>query len=682
MKRCRCAIVLSFLACALCHAAEGKAGKADTLSTLRTVRVDASHRLRDTGLQTTKLDTLALHENISLSMADVLTRNSTLFVKSYGRATESTAEFRGTSPSHTQVTWNGMRINSPTLGTVDFSFIPAYFVDEATLYHGASSLVLTGGGLGGAVDMQTRPAEQEGFGAQYVQGIGSFRTFDQFLRLTYSDGQRWSASSRLSYGKSKNNFRYTNYDKKVDVRDEEGNLLRSYHPKERNRSGYFDDWHAMQDVYYRDRRGNRWGGTIWFTHSLRGLPFLSVDYKENSDFRNEQKTDAVRSVLSFERLRTNWSLAMKGGYAYQALAYDYFTRHEGTRSDITHSRSYVHTGFVQASLDVMPAPEWLLTAQLSTYYNHVHSWDRSPFHIGDNFDIGRWEYHASAEVRWRPKPRFSMAAVLREEMYHKRLLSPIPALMTDYVLYKPWNLIAKATVARNYRFPSMDDLYYRPGGNPDLKPERGFTYDAGISFRIPIKKVTIQGSATAFDSHISNWIQWTPNTRGFWVPDNVKRVHNYGVESTLGATVLFAKGWKAELTGNLACTPSLNRGEPSNEHDTSYGKQLCYVPRRSANLTARLGWKEWELTYHWVHYSERFTTTSNETQYITGRLKPYYMNDASLSRHFHWRWATASLRLAVNNLLGTEYVTVLSRPMAPRNATLYIELKPHWKCRN
>ena len=107
------------------------------------VGIFAQRRLKDAGVQKTGIDTTLLHQDISLSMSDILTQHSTLFIKSYGRATESTAEFRGTSPAHTQVLWNGMKINSPMLGTVDFSTIPSYFVDQATLLHGASSLVET-----------------------------------------------------------------------------------------------------------------------------------------------------------------------------------------------------------------------------------------------------------------------------------------------------------------------------------------------------------------------------------------------------------------------------------------------------------------------------------------------------------------------------------------------------------
>jgi outer membrane cobalamin receptor len=95
---------------------------------LDSIRITADRVLKDMGIQKTVIDTLALRESISGSLASVLTQNSTLFIKSYGRATLSTASFRGTAPSHTQVTWNGMKLNSPMLGMVDFSQIPSYLL--------------------------------------------------------------------------------------------------------------------------------------------------------------------------------------------------------------------------------------------------------------------------------------------------------------------------------------------------------------------------------------------------------------------------------------------------------------------------------------------------------------------------------------------------------------------------
>ena len=148
------------LTCALPAAAQ----RDSTARTIAIESVDISGRrpMKEIGVQRTELDTLVLRENITASLADALATGSTIFIKSYGRATLATASFRGTAPSHTQVTWNDMKVNSPMLGQVDFSLIPAYFIDDATIYHGASSVGVTGGGLGGAVTLATKaPAEQD-----------------------------------------------------------------------------------------------------------------------------------------------------------------------------------------------------------------------------------------------------------------------------------------------------------------------------------------------------------------------------------------------------------------------------------------------------------------------------------------------------------------------------------------
>ena len=123
----------------------------------------------------------------------------------------------------------------------------------------------------------------------------------------------------------------------------------------------------------------------------------------------------------------------------------------------------------------------------------------------------------------------------------------------------------------------------------------------------------------------------------------------------------------------------INKSENLADDDASYGKQLVYVPRHSANISGRLSWRTWTLRYQWTFYSERFTTTSNDVSYITGRLLPYYMNDVSLEKTFQWKKVHVSLKGVVNNLLGSEYVTVLSRPMPGRNFEIFMEIKPQWK---
>ena len=264
------------------------------------VTVLSKRTINEIGIQQTKFDSTALKENIALSMADILAFNSSVFVKNYGRATLSTVAFRGTSPSHTQVTWNGMRINNPMLGMTDFSTIPSYFIDDASLLHGTSSVNDTGGGLGGSVKLSTRPAKEDGFGLQYVQGIGSFYTFDEFLRLTYGN-EHWQLSTRAVMSSSPNEYKYRNRDKKQNVYDENMNIVSQYYPVERNRSGAFRDLHLLQEAYYNTGNGDRFGFNIWYINSNRELAMLTVDHGDESDFDNRQREETLRSVLSWDR---------------------------------------------------------------------------------------------------------------------------------------------------------------------------------------------------------------------------------------------------------------------------------------------------------------------------------------------------------------------------------------------
>ena len=235
--------------------------------------------LKEIGTTQTKMDSMTLKENIALSIADVLTFNSSIFVKSYGRATLSTVSFRGTSASHTQVAWNDMKINNPMLGMTDFSTIPSYFIDDASLLHGTSSVNETGGGLGGAVKLSTKPANAEGFGLQYIQGVGSFYSFDEFLRLTYGN-DHWQTSTRVVLSTSPNNFKYRNHDKKENIYDENMNIIDQYYPIERNKSGSYKDLHLLQEAYYNTNRGDRFGLNAWYVYSNRELAMLTTDYGE------------------------------------------------------------------------------------------------------------------------------------------------------------------------------------------------------------------------------------------------------------------------------------------------------------------------------------------------------------------------------------------------------------------
>ena len=650
---------------------------------IKEVTVYGQRPMKDIGVQRTRIDSAVLKENVSLSMADVLAFNSSIFVKSYGRATLSTVSFRGTSPSHTQVTWNGMKINSPMLGMTDFSMIPSYFIDDASLLHGTSSVNETGGGLGGAVRLSTKPAQADGFGLQYVQGVGSFKTFDEFLRLTYGD-DHWQLSTRAVYSSSPNDYKYRNRDKKENIYDDEMNIIGSYYPIERNRSGSYKDLHLLQEVYYNTGRGDRFGLNAWYINSNRELQMLTTDYGDAADFDNRQREHTFRGVLSWDHLRSDWKLAAKAGYIHTWMAYDYERDPgNGIMQTMTRSRSRINTFYGQADGEYY-LDKWLFTASLTAHQHMVESRDKNIILQQGNkavvgYDTNRMELSSSLSAKWRPSDRVGVSAVLREELFGNTFSPLIPALFVDGVISQRGNIMAKASLSRNYRFPTLNDLYFLPGGNPDLRPERGWTYDAGLSFAVGRDGVySLSGSASWFDSYISDWILWLPTTKGFFSPRNVKDVHAYGVELQSSLEVALSPSMQLTLDGTYSWTPSINEGEPMSPADKSVGKQLPYVPEHTATLTGRLTWRSWSLLYKWNYYSKRYTMSSNDLS-LSGTLPTYFMNNVTLEKGLSFAWADLSLKLAVNNLFDEEYLSVLSRPMPGINFEFFVGITPKWK---
>ena len=282
------------------------------------------------------------------------------------------------------------------------------------------------------------------------------------------------------------------------ILDDDHNIIGSYYPIERNKSGAYHDFHALQEVYYNTGHGDRFGLQAWYVNSKRGLPMLSVDHKENDDYLNQQREQTLRSILSWDHLRKKWKVGVKAGYIHTWMAYDYERElGNGKMEKMIRSRSTINTFFGQVDGEYYLGEKWLFTATVSAHQHLVRSIDKNIIPMDNQqptdpngnktkvpvgYDKGRIELSGYVSIRYRPTERLGLSVGLREEMFGSEWTPIIPAFFTDYLISKRGNLVAKASISRNYRFPSLNDLYFLPGGNPDLKKEHGFTYDAGLSF--------------------------------------------------------------------------------------------------------------------------------------------------------------------------------------------------------
>jgi iron complex outermembrane receptor protein len=130
----------------------------------------------------------------------------------------------------------------------------------------------------------------------------------------------------------------------------------------------------------------------------------------------------------------------------------------------------------------------------------------------------------------RPAPRVTLSAGVREEVYDRWRGVTSPTASAGVRLGK--GLKARANVGHAFRVPSYTELYYRDPsnvGNPNLQPERAWTYEAGLDWWGP------RGSSLAltwFERRERETIDFVrPAGALIWEARNFHRLNFHGGEA-------------------------------------------------------------------------------------------------------------------------------------------------------
>jgi iron complex outermembrane receptor protein len=300
------------------------------------------------------------------------------------------------------------------------------------------------------------------------------------------------------------------------------------------------------------------------------------------------------------------------------------------------------------------------------------------------YDQSRAEVSAFLSLRRSFAERFNVNLMLRQDWINWERAPIVPYLGFDFRVLRDDDLILKGNIARNYKVPSLNAMYWQPGGNPDLQPEEGLSYELGMEYQAVLGGGggggrslggghLLKTELTAYRSDINNWIIWIPSFKGYWEPQNIRRVLARGLE--FNAMLNGSLGpLSYKTSGTYAYTRSTNYGDPLVWSDESYGKQLPYIPVHSGNVMINLSWQGFFLTWQHNSYSERYTTSSND---LTRRdwLYPYFMNDLIVGKDFQWNKVSFTAEFKVYNLFDETYHSVLYRPMPGRNYLLMLMIK-------
>ncbi len=600
------------------------------------------------------------------SLSDLLASHTVVFMKSEGRGALATASFRGTDASHTQVYWNGMNIQSPMLGQVDFSLIPVFLIDKITLHAGASSVPEGSGGFGGSIDLVSRPSWQQKGQWQVLSGYGSYRTFNNFLGVT-AGTKNFRSSTRIYYNASRNDFPF--YNKNVaDIDPKTGAYI---YPLQRNEhADYLLDGILQEFSWYLGKK-YLFRFHYWFQNAKRSLPRLNTYEGDDHANLSRQEQQTHRSVIQFSRVGKQGSVHLNLGFQLEDMDYRVQNLIGGQGYyDAVFARSHALGSYNKLEYSYQWTDKTKLEMAYRFNFEKVNTLDS----VSRNGYTALRRRHALT-VSWRQLmgKRWSTMVMMRKEWINGFSLPLIPYFGFDFLIQQKTRLTLHGNVARNYRYPSLNDLYWQPGGNPDLKPEKGMTSELGLRMKIKGKRFVISPGLNLFYNDITDWILWTPSPMGYWSPENIRHVLSRGVE--LNAGLVWNTGaFRFFFKTGYAFTKSTNEGDAEKWGEQSIGKQIPYVPVHSANFTGEVRWQGFFITWVNTSYSERYTTSTHDLN-RRDWLYPYFMNDLYAGKVFHRKWGTVGLQLKIYNLFNEAYRSVLGRPMPGRNYLFTLTFK-------
>jgi iron complex outermembrane receptor protein len=631
-----------------------------------TVTVNQIFRKEKAGMKETRIDSSILLGKINHSLSEILAENTSVFIKNHGRGALATASFRGTAASHVQVDWNGININSPMTGMVDFSLIPVYVIDDLILKHGGASLSNHSGGLGGSISISNTVDWDNRFGLKYLQGIGSYSSFDEFLQVGVGT-KKIQIKTRLYHNYSANDYSYINR----GIGNIDPNTGQVSNPLDTNNNADYTKYGILQEVNFRPNSKNILSIKYWGQKAERTIPrATSYEGLDNSNLNNQDDNDH-KLVADWKYYRKKSSLIIRCGYSQKSLDYNLKNHVPGKGPVLAiNSESKANSYFNKVGYSLNLTNGFSFQSSLDLNYHDVNTFEsvKKTGYVKDRLEIS-----AFLAIQKSFYKHINVNFMMRQDWIDDSFVPFVPYIGFDFKPIKQTDFVLKGNISRNFHSPSLNDMYWQPGGNPDLLPEEGLSSEIGIEYQKNFKNHLLKTEITAYRSDINNWIIWIPNYKGYWEPRNIKRVLSRGIEFNITLNGKLGPIQYKTLAG-YTFTPSTNYGNPMVWGDNSYGKQLVYVPLRSNNFMANIAYKKFYLIYQFNHYSERFTTSSND---FTRRdwLYPYFMNDIIIGKEITIKNVSLSAELKIYNLFNETYHSILYRPMPGRNYMLLLMMK-------
>jgi vitamin B12 transporter len=497
----------------------------------------------DTPASTTVITSQEIQARQARTLADLIWSVPGVTVMQSGAPGQQTSVFiRGANSNQTLLLWNGIPLNDPLLGGVNWQFVPLEGADRVEVVRGPFSALYGSEAMGGVVQLITGShqggmADLEGGQGGYVQGLvaaGANLGSEVHLDVT--------GHAQRSDGTLNNDF--------FDGEEGVVRLLWNFDPS--------------ADT----------GLLLRANDSRTGVPFSSGVPTPDSTISWQEREVALPVTANGSR----W--LVDGQISDTRFSSDYQSPDDpyGAFASSTHSQA--EDGRLVGSYHLLNGPSQNLELAVGTEYQHLEVTyvDNSPTDLND---IHQDTWAGFGELRYGGGPLHLDVGVRRDD---NDFYGGQTSLRTGGVLRLAERTLLRASYGQAFRAPTLGDLYFPFSGNPNLKPETSTSYELGIEQGLGPWRF----AATGFDNHQRNLILYD-NFSGEEI--NIGKARSRGVE----AEVAYRKGIvSAELNGTRL-----------DAIDEDTGLELARRPKWSSNLVLTVQPGAWTFNFAGRYVGER-----------------------------------------------------------------------------
>jgi vitamin B12 transporter len=569
-------------------------------------------------------------------LSDILQSAGGIFIKSYGNGSSlQTISMNGMETEQTLLLLNGSKLNSYQNAQLDLSVISKDNIERIEIVNNGYSSLYGSDAIGGVINIITKRNESifavnlntqagsYGYRKVYLDvnnNIGNLslnagfsdEAADDDFDYYYNTGQQKILKSRLNNSYTFQNI-FADFDLKIGD-DQNISYYTNFVSDKRNTPG-LETGTAPSKTKQDDRN---WNNIIVYNNSISDNLSIRSEGNFQNNLMNYYDEPYINSYYKNIVLANRSQVDYETGISKMAAGYD-FTYATVNSNELESDINRYQSGMFVAS-------EFAVTKNIKIFpsarFDNVSDIDQT---------------NAAGKIGINIKP------------FHD----------TEFYL--------RSNIGNNYAAPTFNQLYWKEGGNPNLRTQKSFNIDAGFVYKFDFITDNV------FDFNYTNInftdkIVWQPGPNGMWSPVNIDKTRS----DVFAFDLRSSKELVIDLTLTVGINYSYANSLKKNENfpgDPSFNKQVIYLPQESSKTNLSISYKDTGINFYYRFIGKRYTDFEN-----TRFLPAVDLLDGNVFYNYTLWKLKLQAKVEVNNILDTDYQIMPGYPMPLRNFKLGLSI--------